>query len=272
MTAVALTIAGSDPSGGAGLQADLKTFHQHRVYGTSVLTLVTVQNTRGVERVEVLDPQLVVQQLAAVVQDIPPGAAKTGALGSAEVVEAIAASAAELDCPLVVDPVMISKHGAPLLDEPAREALRRALLPRATLVTPNADEAAWLSGRDVTSRRGVLDAAKAIADLGAWAVLIKGGHVPGPEAVDLLYANGHVHELSAPRIDTPHTHGTGCTYSAAITARLALGEPLMAAVSEAKGWLTEALLSPPQVGRGIGPVNHLTRVSRQSQPPPPREE
>lgn len=272
MTAVALTIAGSDPSGGAGLQADLKTFHQHRVYGMGVVTLVTVQNTRGVERVEVLDAELVEAQIAAVVGDIPPGAAKTGALGSAAVVEKIASMAEGFEFPLVVDPVMISKHGAALLDEDARIAVRDKLLPRATLVTPNAQEAAWLSGRDVANRAMAADAARAIADLGAWAVLVKGGHIHDPEAVDMLYANGQIHELSAPRIDTRHTHGTGCTYSAAITARLADGEPLLAAISEAKGWLTESLLSPPRVGHGVGPVNHLTRVSRHSQPPaPPRD-
>lgn len=269
MTSVALTIAGSDPSGGAGLQADLKTFHQHRVYGTAVVTLVTVQNTRGVRRVEVLDHELVREQVDSVVSDIPPGAAKTGALGSAAVVETIATLAESFEFPLVVDPVMISKHGAALLDEEARRALRDKLLPRATLVTPNAHEAAWLSGRDVASRGMAADAARAIADLGAWAVLVKGGHLRDAEAVDILYANGQVHELSAPRIDTPHTHGTGCTYSAAITARLAIGEPLLAAVSEAKGWLTEALLSPPRVGQGVGPVDHLARVSRHSQPPAP---
>lgn len=269
MTSVALTIAGSDPSGGAGLQADLKTFHQHRVYGTAVVTLVTVQNTRGVRRVEVLDHELVREQVDSVVSDIPPGAAKTGALGSAAVVETIATLAESFEFPLVVDPVMISKHGAALLDEEARRALRDKLLPRATLVTPNAHEAAWLSGRDVASRAMAADAARAIADLGAWAVLVKGGHLRDAEAVDILYANGQVHELSAPRIDTPHTHGTGCTYSAAITARLAIGEPLLAAVSEAKGWLTEALLSPPRVGQGVGPVDHLARVSRHSQPPAP---
>ncbi|MGE0788632.1 MAG: bifunctional hydroxymethylpyrimidine kinase/phosphomethylpyrimidine kinase [Sandaracinaceae bacterium] len=272
MAQVALSIAGSDPSGGAGIQADLKTFHQHKVYGATVITLITVQNTRGVERVDVLDPDLVVAQLRAVVDDLRPSAAKTGALGSAAVVEAVAAEAASFEFPLVVDPVMISKHGAALLDEPARVALKEMLLPRATLVTPNAHEAAWLSGRDVFDRASAADAARAIADLGAWAVLVKGGHLGDKEAVDLLFANGQLHELSAPRIDTVHTHGTGCTYSAAITARLAGGEPLLAAVSEAKGWLTETLLSPPKVGHGIGPVDHMTRVARQSRPPgPPRD-
>ncbi len=264
MTSVALTIAGSDPSGGAGVQADLKTFHQHGVYGTSVLTLVTVQNTRSVRRVEVLDPSLVKEQIDAVVSDIPPGAAKTGALGSAAVVQAVAEAAQGFEFPLVVDPVMISKHGAALLDEAARVALRELLVPRATLLTPNAPEASWLSGIDVVDRHSAREAAYAIAELGAWAVLVKGGHILGEEAVDLLCVHGQIIELSAPRIDTRHTHGIGCTYSAAITARLSYAEPLLAAVSDAKGWLTEAMLDPPGVGRGIGPVNHFATVSRRS--------
>lgn len=268
MTTVALTIAGSDPSGGAGVQADLKTFHQHGVYGTSVITLLTVQNTRGVRRVEVMAPDLVREQIEAVVSDVPPGAAKTGALGSAAVVEAVAEAAERFEFPLVVDPVMISKHGAALMDEAARVALRERLLPRATLVTPNAPEAAWLAGFDVTDRRAARRAVEAIAALGAWAVLLKGGHLAGEQAVDLLFVQGQMVELSAPRIDSPHTHGTGCTYSAAITARLARAEPLLGAVSDAKGWLTEALLDPPRIGTGIGPVNHFTPVSRKSHPPP----
>jgi len=264
MTSVALTIAGSDPSGGAGVQADLKTFHQHGVYGTSVLTLLTVQNTCSVRRVEVLDPGLVREQIDAVLDDVPPGAAKTGALGTAAVVRAVAEAAQHFEFPLVVDPVMISKHGAALLDESARMALKEELIPRATLLTPNAPEASWLAGIDVVDRHSARDAAHAIADLGAWAVLVKGGHILGDQALDLLCVQGQIIELSARRIDTRHTHGVGCTYSAAIAARLALSEPLLSAVSDAKGWLTEAMLDPPRVGRGIGPVNHFAPVSRGS--------
>ncbi|MCB9597654.1 MAG: bifunctional hydroxymethylpyrimidine kinase/phosphomethylpyrimidine kinase [Sandaracinaceae bacterium] len=268
MTTVALTIAGSDPSGGAGVQADLKTFHQHGVYGTSVLTLLTVQNTRGVRRVEAMDPGLVREQIDAVVSDVPPAAAKTGALGTADVVRVVSEAAEHFEFPLVVDPVMISKHGAALMDEAARVALRELLVPRATLLTPNAPEASWLAGIDVVDRHSARDAAFAIAELGAWAVLLKGGHLGGPEAVDLLCVKGQIIELSAPRIESPHTHGTGCTYSAAITARLALAEPLLSSVSEAKGWLTEAILSGTAIGSGIGPVNHFAPVSRKSYPPP----
>ena len=269
MTAVALTIAGSDPSGGAGIQADLKTFHQHRVYGTSVLTLLTVQNTCSVQRVEVMDPGLVREQIQAVVEDVPPAAAKTGALGSAEVVRVVAEAARAFEFPLVVDPVMIAKHGAPLLAETARQALKEELLPRATLVTPNAAEASWLSGIEVTDRKSAREAAYAIHELGAWAVLVKGGHLAGEQALDLLYVKGQIIELSAARIKTEQTHGIGCTYSAAITARLAQAEPLVAAIAEAKGWLTEALLSPPCIGAGIGPVDHFAPVSRKSVPPGP---
>ncbi len=268
MVSVALTIAGSDPSGGAGIQADLKTFHQHRVYGCAAITLLTVQNTLGVRRVEVMAPELVRDQIAAVIEDIPPGAAKCGALGSAGIVEAVAALAADFEFPLVVDPVMVSKHGAPLIDRDAADALRRVLLPRATLITPNAPEASWLAGFAVEDRTSAKAAARAIAALGARAVLVKGGHLEGNDAIDFLYVDGDVHELSAPRIESPHTHGTGCTYSAAITARLALGESLLDAVSEAKGWLTETLLDPPRIGSGIGPVNHLAPVTRPSLVPP----
>ena len=267
MPEVALTIAGSDPSGGAGVQADLKTFHQHGVYGTCAITLITVQNTHSLRRVEVLDPTLVAEQIEAVISDIPPAAAKTGALGNVAVVEAVADAAGRFEFPLVVDPVMISKHGRVLLDEDGRVAIRDLLLPRATLVTPNAQEASWLAGIDVVDRHSAREAAHAIAELGAWAVLLKGGHLSGDEAVDFLWVKGQIIELSAERIASPHTHGTGCTYSAAITARLALSEPLLSAVSDAKGWLTEAILDPPGLGSGIGPVNHFAPVSRKSLPP-----
>lgn len=259
---VALTIAGSDPSGGAGIQADLKTFHQHGVYGAAAVTLLTVQNTRGVAHVEVMRPELVRDQIAAVVEDVPPHAAKTGALGSAAVVRAVAALASRFAFPLVVDPVMISKHGAPLLDADAARALREALLPCAALITPNAPEASALAGIEVCDGASAREAARAIAALGARAVLVKGGHLSGEEAVDVLLAGGEVHELRAPRVETRHTHGTGCTYAAAITARLARGEPIVQAVTEAKRWLTEALRQAPGLGAGIGPVSHFAPVPR----------
>jgi hydroxymethylpyrimidine/phosphomethylpyrimidine kinase len=255
MTPVALTIAGSDPSGGAGLQADLKTFHQFGVYGEAVVTLLTVQNTIRVSRVSIVRPQLVAEQLAAVLEDIPPQAAKTGALGSAAVVRTVAKAASSFAFPLVVDPVMVSKHGSPLLDEAAQAALIRYLLPLAALVTPNIPEAAILAKCSVGNARQMKEAARRIAALGPKAVLIKGGHAKGP-ATDLLFYDGNFVELKAPRYKTKHTHGTGCTYSAAITACLARGLPLIQAVVEAKGFITEAIRTNPGLGQGCGPVNH----------------
>ena len=258
MTTVALTIAGSDPSGGAGIQADLKTFHQHRVYGTSVITLLTVQNTRAVSRVEIMEPALVVEQLRAVLDDLPPAAAKTGALGNAALIEGLAELAGDFTFPLVVDPVMISKHGAPLIDPAASKSLLR-LLRHATLVTPNIHEAAVLAEREVRTIEDARDAAEKIAmDTGA-RVLVKGGHLEGAP-VDVLFDGVRHHELRADRVDTTQTHGTGCTLSAAITARLAKGDRLLEAVSGAKEWLSEALRTAPGLGEGVGPVNHFAPV------------
>lgn len=256
MTPTALTIAGSDPSGGAGLQADLKTFHQHGVYGMAVVSLVTVQNTQAVTRVDVLAPDLVAQQLDAVLSDIPPGAVKTGALGNAGVIEVVAARAATLACPLVVDPVMVSKHGHALLAADAVQALTTKLLPVTTLLTPNTEEAAALLGAKVKTVADARDAARRLAALGPKAVLVKGGHLEG-DAVDVLFHDGLVTEFRAPRVDSTHTHGTGCTYAAAITAWLARGLELPDAVTRAKAWLTETIRTPPGVGHGIGPVNHF---------------
>lgn len=267
---MALTIAGSDPSGGAGIQADLKTFHQHGVYGASVLTLLTVQNTRGVDRVSVLDPGLVLAQLDAVLADLQPAAAKTGALGSATLVRVLAGRAAAFRFPLVVDPVMISKHGAPLLDAEGRRALLEELLPRALLVTPNLPEARELSGVDIQDEDSLREAARKIAALGCRAVLIKGGHRPPARetsdpasdrtANDLLLVGGRFHMLRARRIHTDQTHGTGCTFSAAITAQLARGRGLVEAAAAAKRYITRAIRTHPGLGQGFGPVNHHARV------------
>lgn len=248
MLPVALTIAGSDPSGGAGLQADLKTFHRFGVYGEAVVTLITVQNTVALERVETLPPDLVLAQIRAVLSDIPPRAAKTGALGNAAVMEAVAAQ--KFACPLVVDPVTISKHGARLGEA-------TSLIARAYLLTPNLDEASELVGFTVDDRNSMLRAAKKLASMGAKNVLVKGGHLQG-DALDLLYLEGgDVREFSAPRIETRHTHGTGCTYSAAITAELAKGTELVEAVSRAKAFVTEAIRGNPGLGKGSGPLNHF---------------
>ncbi|MBZ5498487.1 MAG: bifunctional hydroxymethylpyrimidine kinase/phosphomethylpyrimidine kinase [Acidobacteriia bacterium] len=255
MIPVALTIAGSDPSGGAGIQADIKTFHQLGVYATSVLTLVTVQNTQGVKAVELLSAGLVGAQLDAVLEDIPPRAAKTGALGDADIIAAVARRAAGFTFPLVVDPVMVSKHGLPLLTERARAVLAAELLPHAFLVTPNLHEAGVLAGMPVHDLETMEEAAHRIAALGAAAVLIKGGHLAG-DAVDMLYWKGGIRQFAAPRVETRHTHGTGCTYSAAITAGLAQELALPQAIERAKKFITLAIQSPPGLGQGCGPVNH----------------
>lgn len=251
---VALTIGGSDPSGGAGIQADLKTFHQFGVYGEAVITLLTVQNTERVGRVECMPAELVREQLQAVVDDIRPAAAKTGALGSRETVAAVAEAAAGFDFPLVVDPVMISKHGFPLMDDAAREAVRRLLVPKAFLLTPNLAEAEALSGLEVRGPAGMRRAAESLSKAGARAVLVKGGHLSG-QPLDILLYDGQWHEFPAPRIQTRHTHGTGCAYSAAITAGLAHGMPVVAAVLAAKQFITEAIRTNPGLGRGSGPLN-----------------
>ena len=254
MTSTALTIAGSDPSGGAGLQADLKTFHQHGVYGMSVVTLLTVQNTRAVSAVEMVRPDLVIAQLLAVLDDIPPRAAKTGALGNAEIIEAVAGKLAGTSFPLVIDPVMISKHGAPLMAPEAVKALVSLLLPRAFLVTPNLAEAEHLADMRVADTDSMEQAARRIASMGPRHVLIKGGHLQG-DSVDLLLAEGKVRLLPAPRVETPHTHGTGCVLSAAITARLARGEDVAKAVEGAKAFVHRAIGSNPGLGGGFGPIN-----------------
>ena len=265
MMPIALTIAGSDPSGGAGIQADLKTFHQFGVYGMSVITLLTVQNTCTVSAVKTVAPQLVLDQLDAVLEDLPPQAAKTGALGNSEVIRAVAGHAARFLFPLVVDPVMISKHGAALLDEEGRDALARELLPHATLVTPNVHEAMALAGKELQGgeeiQRAALrplleEAARAIAGMGARAVLIKGGHLVA-DATDLLFVDGRFEAYPGKRIETRHTHGTGCTYSAAITAELAKGAELSEAIRAAKRFIARAIETNPGLGHGYGPVNHF---------------
>lgn len=259
MIPIALTIAGSDPSGGAGIQADLKTFHQRKVYGMAVVSLLTVQNTLKVKQVRVLKAAEVMRQLETVLEDIKPGAVKTGALGSAAIICALARKARKFFFPLVIDPVMVSKHGAPLLQKQASKAFKKELLPYATLITPNIMEAELLSGSRIRSVEGMKKAAKLILGLGPKAVLIKGGHLKGP-AVDLFYDGKRTILLKAARIKTRHTHGTGCTYSAAIAAELAKGRETLAAARTAKKFITRAIRTAPGVGHGVGPVNHFAKV------------
>ncbi|MGH9656512.1 MAG: bifunctional hydroxymethylpyrimidine kinase/phosphomethylpyrimidine kinase [Bryobacteraceae bacterium] len=255
MQPIALTIAGSDPSGGAGIQADLKTFHQFGVYGEAVVTLVTAQNSHSVSRVEPLAPDLVSDQIEAVISDMPPAAAKTGALGSAEIVEAIADVATRFTFPLVVDPVLISKHQTRLLPKEAEQVLKEKLFPLAALVMPNIPEAEALTGIDIYGKEQMLAAARKLFEMGAKAVLIKGGHLEG-DPVDVLF-DGRSAEYKSPRIDTPHTHGTGCAYSAAITACLALGMTLRDAIPAAQRFVQAAIRSAPGLGSGSGPLNYF---------------
>ena len=252
---VALTIAGSDASGGAGIQADLKTFHQFGVYGEAVVTLITVQNTRGVQRIECLDRELVADQIRAVIGDIPPAAVKTGALGNRAIIEAVAELVADFSFPLVVDPVIASKNGAALLTADAMQALKTFLLPNAFLLTPNLHEASMLTGAEVCDLAGMRQAAEKLASLGPQAVLVKGGHLGG-DPIDILFHRGAWTEFTSPRIETRHTHGTGCTFSAAITASLAANHDLPEAVRRAKRYITEAIRNNPGLGSGSGPLDH----------------
>ncbi|MBI4907984.1 MAG: bifunctional hydroxymethylpyrimidine kinase/phosphomethylpyrimidine kinase [Acidobacteria bacterium] len=264
MTPVALTIAGSDPSGGAGIQADLKTFHQFGVYGEAVITLLTVQNTQRVDAVECLTPELIVRQIEAVIPDIPPLACKTGALGNASIIEALSKVAGSFSFPLVIDPVMISKHGTPLMAEESRRVLAEKLIPCAWLLTPNLHEAEALTGLSVAGLEGMRAAAVRLRQMGARNVLVKGGHLAG-DAVDLLLTeHGEWHTYRGQRHDTPHTHGTGCTYSAAITACVAKGMELADAVRVSKRFISEAIRTNPGLGHGAGPVNHHATVSSAS--------
>jgi hydroxymethylpyrimidine/phosphomethylpyrimidine kinase len=259
---VALTIAGSDPSGGAGLQADLKTFAAFDVYGAAVVTWVTAQNTVGVRAAEAISVELVRAQIDAVCDDLAVGAVKTGMLGSAAIVEAVAERvAARRLRSLIVDPVMVATSGDALIDRAAIDALLVHLLPLALLVTPNRHEAAVLAGRDVDSAERRRDAARAIRDRGAAAVLIKGGHDAGP-ASDLLLDDQGFLELAAERIAGGPTHGSGCTLSAAIAAGLAAGQDLRGAVAAAKAYVHEAIGRALEVGHGARPLDHRVRPRR----------
>ena len=253
----ALTIAGSDSGGGAGIQADLKTFAAHGVFGMSAITAVTAQNTLTVTASLALEPELVAAQIDAVALDLPVHAVKVGMLATAAIVEAVAAALVRHHLgPVVLDPVMVAKGGARLLDDDAVEALRTRLLPLATIVTPNAPEAGVLTGRPVTTLAEQRAAAVELVRLGAAAALVKGGHLNGP-ATDVLAMDDSVVELSSERIPSRHTHGTGCTLSAAIAARLATGESLRAAVEHAKAYVTRAIEQAPGLGRGHGPLQHF---------------
>ncbi len=255
----ALTIAGSDSGGGAGIQADLKTFAALGVHGMSAITAITAQNTYSVTAVQPIEPRIVVEQIRAVISDIGVDAVKTGMLYSSETIEAVAEELREAHAPIVVDPVMIAKSGARLLREDAEEALIKELLPIATVVTPNILEAPSLAKMSIRSLRDAEEAAKRIAALGPKAVVVKGGHLPLDESVDTLYYNGNVKTYSAKRV-AGGTHGTGCVFASAIAALLARGFDTLEAVGEAKRFVTEAILYSKKMGKGVSPVSPLGKT------------
>jgi hydroxymethylpyrimidine/phosphomethylpyrimidine kinase len=254
----ALTIAGSDSGGGAGIQADLKTFAAHGVYGTSAVTAVTAQNTLGVSMFEALSPRLVAAQIEAVVTDIRIDAAKTGMLATAAIVEIVASALSEHRVPhLVVDPVMVAKSGDRLLDGAALDSIQERLLPLASVVTPNVPEAEALAGMTIRDEKDRHEAARRIAALGPAAVIVKGGHFPTDDIVDLLYADDEFVDFRHRRVPGRHTHGTGCTFSAALAAQLALGRSLRQAIPLAQQYVAGAISRAPGIGGGHGPMNHF---------------
>ena len=261
---IACTIAGSDSGGGAGIQADLKTFHQFGVFGTSVICTVTAQNTTGVRAWQALPATLVTQQIDALAEDLPPQAVKSGMLGSAEIVEAVAAGLARHRLPnYVLDPVMMATSGDRLLPREAEGLIGRRLVPLATLVTPNLDEAGVLIGEEVRTPAQMERAARALLKLGARAALVKGGHLAGGVVVDVLAAGDDKWRFERPRLDTTSTHGTGCALAAAVAAGLAQGRPLERAVTDALDFVQRAMAAAPGLGAGHGPLNHFV-------PAPPR--
>jgi hydroxymethylpyrimidine/phosphomethylpyrimidine kinase len=263
MTAIALTIAGSDSSGGAGIQADLKTFSALEVYGASVITALTAQNTERVEGVHVVPADFVLAQMRAVASDLEVDAIKIGMLATGPVIEAVAEGLKEFSgVPVVLDPVMIAASGDPLLDPEAVDALRSILIPLATLITPNlAEAAALLAGSPARSEYEMGMQAWRLKELGAEAVLVKGGHSEGPSAADILFDGTEPISFEAPRAATRNTHGTGCTLSAAIAAELAKGASLHEAIASAKEFVTAAIFAADELdvgsGRGRGPVHHF---------------
>ena len=258
---VALTIAGSDSGGGAGIQADLKTLHQWGVYGTSALTAVTAQNTLGVQAIHPVPPATIAAQIRSVADDLPPRAVKSGMLATAHIVRTVADAIRSHRLPnYVLDPVMVATSGDTLLERDAVAAVRSTLLPLATIVTPNWPEAVLLTGVTEATPRGMARAARAILDAGAQAALVKGGHLGGDEVVDLFRDGESERLFRGPRIRTRHTHGTGCTLSAAIAAGLALGTPLPEAVEAAVAWLRRAIAGAPGLGSGHGPLDHFVDV------------
>ena len=256
-----MSIAGSDSSGGAGIQADLKTFAAFGVYGTSVVTAITAQNTQGVTGMLEIPKDLVQAQIDAVISDIGADAVKTGMLSSVELITLVADTIKSLNLKnVVVDPVMIAKGGDRLLREDAIETLRTKLLPIATIITPNIPEAETLTGITISNLEDSSSAAKMIVDMGVTSVIVKGGHLIDNEAIDIFYDGKNFREFRSPRIETKNTHGTGCTFSSAIAAGLARGIELTDAIGKAKEYVTEAIRTNLNIGHGHGPLNHLYRL------------
>jgi hydroxymethylpyrimidine/phosphomethylpyrimidine kinase len=256
-----LTIAGSDSGGGAGIEGDLKTFAAHGVYGTAAITAVTAQNTLGVTAIHTLPAEMVTAQIEAVFGDIGADAVKIGMLATPAIVEAVAAAVAALDLPFVVlDPVMVAKSGHRLLDEEAQAALVTELVPKAYVVTPNVPEAAVLAEMTIETVDDAREAAERILALGPSAVVVKGGHLAGDEIVDVFFDGHRMDEIRGPRLPGRSTHGTGCTFSSAVAANLALGRPLREAVELARTYVAAAIASAPGLGRGHGPLGHFLQA------------
>jgi hydroxymethylpyrimidine/phosphomethylpyrimidine kinase len=261
---VAITIAGSDSGGGAGIQADLKTFAALGVHGTVAITSVTAQNTQSVLAVQDLKPEVVREQIRAVAEDFGIDAGKTGMLHTEEIINAVASEVAKYGFPLVVDPVMVAKSGAPLLKPEAVNALKQRLLPLAKVVTPNRFEAERLSGMEIKSLEDAEAAAKKISRMGPKAVVVKGGHLEGAEATDTLYYEGKTWRFTSPRLDVKTTHGTGCSFSAAVAAGLAKKMDIREAVEKAKNFVTLSMKFGLNIGRGFGPVNPMAYLYREA--------
>lgn len=258
---IVLSIAGSDSGGGAGIQADLKTFHSFGTFGTTAITAITAQNTEGVRAIHAIPPAIVDAQIAAVAEDLRPAALKTGMLATRELVHTVARAIERHELTnFVLDPVMVATTGARLLDDDATNAILNDLMPLASVVTPNLDEASIMAGMEIEDVEDMRAAAERLAAAGARAVLLKGGHLTSTEQlVDVLLVDGNLHEWRHDRQRTTNTHGTGCTLAAAIAAGLALGHPLPDAVGIALQFVQEAMRSAPDIGHGSGPVNHLVR-------------
>ena|SRR5690625_4724126 len=257
--ACSLTIAGTDPSGGAGIQADLKTFQELQSYGMSVITSVVAQNTTGVQSIHHLPLDIIDDQLKSVFSDMPVHALKTGMIANIDMMEMIQKHVQDKNLPFVIDPVMVATSGDTLINLEARDFLRKYLLPLCTVTTPNLPEAEFITGMKISTLEEMQTAAKIIVhDYGAKAALVKGGHLGGDEdAVDFLYDGNEMRSFSAKRIDTVNTHGTGCTYAAAITAYLSHGFSLEEAVQKGKYYITEAIKQSFDLGKGSGPTNHF---------------